>query len=121
MRKISSIENRIEKIKAELISLGEMHPGSISQQYNVCGVKNCRCKDKENPQKHGPYYQLSFTANGKSSSRFIKEENLAECKKQIDNYQRLKNLTAEWKDASVELAKEKLAFEKLNASKKVKV
>ena len=118
MRKIFSIEKRIEKIKTDLMSLGEMHPGSISQQYNVCGVKNCRCKDKENPQKHGPYYQLSFTANGKSSSRFVKEENLRECKKQIDNYQRFKNLTAEWKEASVELAKEKLALDKMKASKK---
>jgi len=119
MEKIRTIETKIETIKKELMSLGDMHPGSLSQQYNVCGVKNCRCKDKDNPQKHGPYYQLSFTSNGKSSSRFIREEHLAECKKQIDNYQRFKTLTTDWKDLSVELSKEKLALEKLRASKKV--
>ena len=57
----NQIQRRIEKIKAELEGLGGMHPGSISEQYNVCGTPGCRCKDKKNPQKHGPYYQLSFT------------------------------------------------------------
>jgi len=48
-----------EQIKAELAALGEMRPGSLSRQYNVCGKPNCRCKDPQNPQRHGPCYQLS--------------------------------------------------------------
>ena len=54
MKVLKSIEKRIDKVKAELMSLGEMHLRILNQQYNVCGVKTCRCKDKENPQKHGP-------------------------------------------------------------------
>ena len=42
-----------------------MKPDSINEQYNVCGSPNCKCKDKKNPQKHGPYYYLSFTFKGK--------------------------------------------------------
>ena len=113
MKVLSEMEKRITKVKSELMSLGEMHPGSLSQQYNVCGVKNCRCKDKENPQKHGPYYQLSYTMNGKSSSRFISKENLPECQKQVDNYQRFKDLTNEWKVLAVEHAKLKHELAKL--------
>ena len=47
-----------------------MHPGSLREQYNVCGKAGCRCKDPKKPQKHGPYYQLSYTWRGKSSTPF---------------------------------------------------
>ena len=114
MKVLKSIEKRIDKVKAELMSLGEMHLRILNQQYNVCGVKTCRCKDKENPQKHGPYFQLSYTLNGKSSSRFIKKENLAECQKQVENYQRFKGLTTEWKELAAEHAKLKYELEKLS-------
>ncbi len=113
MKKLESIIDMITEVKLQLMSLGDMHPGSVTQQYNVCGVKNCKCKDKENPQKHGPYYQLSFTNKGKSSSRFIKKENLEECQKQIENYQKFKELTTEWKSLSVDYAKQKAELEKL--------
>lgn len=55
---IQNAEQRIQQIKAELGALGEMRPGSLSEQYNVCGKPNCRCKDPKNPQRHEPYYQL---------------------------------------------------------------
>jgi hypothetical protein len=38
-------------------SPGRLHPGSISEQNNVCGQPAWRCQDPPNPQKHGPYYQ----------------------------------------------------------------
>ena len=83
-------EKEVIRIKREILNLGIMHPGSISKQYNVCGKKECKCKDKKNPQKHGPYYQLSYSIKGKSSSVFIKKENLPEAKRRIENYQKFK-------------------------------
>ena len=69
-RKMVSLRNKIQ----ELLASGPMLPGSISKQWNVCGNPNCRCKDKDNPKKHGPYYQLSFTIGGKSSSMFLNRD-----------------------------------------------
>ena len=69
----AQIQRRIEQLQGQLLDLGPLHPGSISEQYNVCGTPGCRCKDK-NPHKHGPYYQLSFTWQGKSSTRFVRPE-----------------------------------------------
>ena len=43
-------------------------PGSLAEHYNVCGKARCRCKDKVNPRKHGPYYRLSYSLRGKNSS-----------------------------------------------------
>jgi hypothetical protein len=63
------IERQIEKIKRDLVALGDLRPGSLSTQYNVCGTPRCRCKASP-PEKHGPYYQISFARNGKSSFVF---------------------------------------------------
>ena len=114
METIKSLEKQINKIKDRLYRLGEMHPGSLSMQYNVCGVAGCRCKDPENPRKHGPYHQLSYVYRGKSTSRFIKKEQLPEIKKQVANYQKFVELTTEWKALSTDLGKlkSKLIIEK---------
>ena len=56
----AAIEKRITEIKLELQGIGPMRPGSLSEQYTVCGKAGCRCADPKHPRKHGPYYQLSF-------------------------------------------------------------
>ena len=114
METIKTLEKKIEKIKDNLHELGDMHPGSLSTQYNVCGAKLCRCKDPENPQKHGPYDQLSYVHRGKSTSRFIKKEQLPEIRQQVANYQKFIELTTEWKALAADLGKlkSKLAAEK---------
>ncbi len=96
---------RIERIKTLLAALGDMRPGSISEQYNVCGNPNCRCKDPENPKKHGPYYQLSYTHNGKHTTEHVKRDVVNDAKQQIKNFRRFKELTDEWVDLSVTVAK----------------
>jgi len=108
MTTLKAIEKKIEKVKANLLAIGDMHPGSLSQQYNVCGKKGCRCKDEENPQKHGPYYQLSYVHKGKSTSRFIKPGYFAEMKKQVENYKKFKLLSQDWIDLAMLLSQEKL-------------
>ena len=52
--------------KCDLAALGDLRPGSLSIQYNVCGSPGCRCK-ADPPVKHGPYYQVSYTR--KSSTK----------------------------------------------------
>ena len=89
-KEMKDIEIEIKAIKKKLSKLGIMHPGSISTQYNVCGNPNCACKNKENPKKHGPYYQLSFSRKGKSTTRFIKEDEIEKTRKQIETINFLK-------------------------------
>ena len=103
MKTITQTERKIAHLRQQLADLGPMHPGSLSEQYNVCGKLGCRCKDPKNPQKHGPYYQLSFTWRGKSRTRFVRAENLAGMRQKIANYKRFRELTDEWVDLVVEL------------------
>jgi len=99
---IRALEGKIERIKRELAALGDLRPGSLSEQYNVCGNPNCRCK--EDPAKrHGPYYQISFTRKGRSRTKFVKRPHLSDVKKQLKNYARLRNLIDSWIELSSQL------------------
>ena len=98
-------ERKIEQLKEKLVKLGPMLPGSISEQWNVCGTPRCRCKDPKKPVKHGPYYQLSFTIGGKSSTMFIKKEDLAEARRCLKNYEKFKALCTELIHACIALSR----------------
>lgn len=93
---------KIKTVKKKIDALGNILPGSITKQWNVCGTKGCKCKDPDNPVKHGPYYQLSYTAAGKSSTIFIKKEELSEVKRRIRNYKKFKELTKEFILANID-------------------
>lgn len=97
-----SLEQKIDAIKRELVKLGPLQPGSLSQQYNVCGKAGCRCK-ADPPQKHGPYHQISYTRKGRSSSRFVTRDALPLVKQQLLNYERLRELVDRWIEFSTKL------------------
>jgi len=111
-RRPSSLEARIETVKHAILRLGDLHPGKLSQQYNVCGKADCRCK-ADPPQKHGPYYQVSFTRKGKSSTQFVRKEDLAAVRQQLRNYQRLQELIDRWITLGMELSRLKLSSARL--------
>ena len=111
-----NIEKKIEKIKRELQTIGEMRPGSLSKQYNVCGKPGCRCKDPTVPQKHGPYFQLSYAHKGKSTTQFIRPGFVKRIEKQIANYKYFKQLTQEWINLALEHSKLELEAAKHEVS-----
>jgi len=102
---MSKESKRIEKLEEALAHIGPMLPGGITEQWNVCGKPRCKCKDPDNPKKHGPYFQLSFTVGGKSSSMFLRREELAAARRCVRNYARFKALTAQLLQARVAWAR----------------
>ncbi|MGI8791640.1 MAG: DUF6788 family protein [Acidimicrobiales bacterium] len=98
----ADLSRRIERIKAQLNKLGDLRPGTLSEQYNVCRTPGCRCK-AEPPQKHGPYNQLSYSRNGRSRTENVASEDLAAVRAQISNYHKLRELMDQWIDAAIEL------------------
>ena len=108
MLELSSTEelnNRIGEIKNEIAKLGEMRTGSLTEQYNVCGKSSCKCKDPDDPQKHGPYYKLSYTRYRKSTSEFVRSEDVDQLGKQLQDYKTFMALKDEWIDRSIQLSK----------------
>ena len=97
------MEARIRRVKEEMVSLGRLRPGSLSRQYNVCGKADCRCKDTP-PKKHGPYYQLSFSRRGKSTTRFVRRGYVTAIKGELQNYKRLQKLLDKWIELEMRLS-----------------
>lgn len=106
-----SLAAKIEDLKRQLAALGEMRPGSLSTQYNVCGSPGCRCKALP-PKRHGPYYQVSYTRKGKSGTRFVRKEDLPSIRQQLKNYARMRALVDRWIELATKLSDLRLAKER---------
>jgi hypothetical protein len=107
---IPEMEKRIAQIKAALLKVGDMRPGSLNQQRTVCGRPGCRCQNPQKPQKHGPYYQLSYVHQGKSTTQFIQKPLVPLVAGQLKHFKIFKALTTEWVELSLAITKQKLAL-----------
>jgi hypothetical protein len=101
-------EQKIQRLKEQMMQLGPVHPGRITKQYNVCGTPGCRCKAEHNPRKHGPYHYLSYTFGGKGRTVFVPNEQLAEMQRRTRAYVKLKELIGKLTEAYIQLAKEQV-------------
>jgi hypothetical protein len=98
----AELSRRIDAIKADLVGLGELRPGSLSKQYNTCSGPNCRCKTDPS-RRHGPYHQLSYSRRGRSTTENIPPDQVTTVATKLANYQKMRQLIDEWVDASIEL------------------
>jgi hypothetical protein len=93
---LEKIKARIDEIKRELQTIGEMRPGSLTKQY---------ISPKE---KKGAYYQISYTLDMKSRTDYVRKEFVEDLKRQIKNYKRFKKLSKQWVDFSIRYSKMKI-------------
>jgi hypothetical protein len=108
-------EQQVQRIKKQLMALGPILPGSLTEQWNVCGSPGCKCKDAQKPVRHGPYYQLSFSVKGKSSTLFVRPEDVPETRRRIQRYRRFKELVMALTQAYVNLARKQKLSGRLEA------
>lgn len=106
--RIQKIEQQIEKVKARLLALDDLRPGSLSRQYNVCGKPGCRCKDPDHPKRHGPYHQLNYVYRGKKTSQFIRATELAQVRAELANFKTFRRLIDQWVGLALKRAQLKL-------------
>jgi hypothetical protein len=99
-KKLDSIEKKIAGIKKELMSIGEMRPGSLTYQYQ-------RPKEKK-----GGFYQISYTYRMKSKTEYVKAEFVQDLKTQIATFKRFKTLLQQWIDLSIRHSQMKIKLAK---------
>jgi len=87
--RLDQINKRIERIKAELLTIDEMRPGSLTEQL-------------KKPDAQRGYYQLSYTRGGRSRTEHVPRYLVHDVRRQIATYKRFKVLVAEWIDLSIE-------------------
>lgn len=101
---MAQIERRIARIKAALAKIGPLRPGSLTRQY------------KNPKEKSGPYWQISYTRAMKSRTEYVRQECVADIRKQIAAYKRFKSLTDEWIDLSIDASKLNMHIDKKKPS-----
>ena len=99
-KKLDQIKKNIAGIRAELITIGEMRPGSLTYQYQ-------RPKEKK-----GGYYQISYTYRMKSKTEYVKTEFVQDLKGQIATFKRFKKLMQQWIDLSIQHSQMKIKLAK---------
>jgi hypothetical protein len=84
VRRLKTIEQEIEAIKAQIGKIGVVRPGSLTRQY----------KDPGNQRR--PYYQVSYTHRMKSKTEYVRADFLGVVRQQIRDYRKLKRLIEKW-------------------------
>ena len=95
-KSVRDLAMEIVEIKQKLLALGPMHPGSVSQQYQVCGNPTCRCMHPKHPLRHGPYYKLAYVYRGHPVCRFVRAASVANMKQRLATYKVFRKLIDRW-------------------------
>ena len=98
----AALKSEIVEIKKKMVALGDMHPGSISLQYQACGNPNCKCMDPKHPQRHGPFHKLSYVYKGKTGCRFVRAACADEIIRRVAVYKEFRALIDRWIKLSIQ-------------------
>jgi hypothetical protein len=86
-------EENIRALLGNLAKLGAMRPGTLTVQYR-------------NPtEKKTPFYQLSYTHKGRSRSEYVRPENLAAVKREVETYKKFRTVIETVTDLSLEASR----------------
>ena len=94
---------RAARIAAGLAAVGFALPGTLTERMTRCGHPGCRCH-ADPPQPHGPYHQWTRKINGKTVTRILTDDQLADYQPWFDNQRRLRALVTELEKLSQEIA-----------------
>ena len=91
------------EITARLADLAFALPGTVADRLTRCGYPGCRCH-ADPPQRHGPYHQWTRKKNGRTATRILSDEQLADYGPWFDNHKRLRELITELEELSLAIA-----------------
>ncbi len=91
----------LETLFFELLQLKPFLPGTLTEQYRICGKPNCKCIDKKEPKKH-PAFQLSYMLENKRSSIYISKSEVEQADEMTKAYRKLRKIIT---DISLETVK----------------
>jgi hypothetical protein len=91
------------EITARLAGLAYALPGTVADRLTRCGHPGCRCH-ADPPQLHGPYHQWTRKKNGRTSTRILTDDQLADYGPWFDNHRRLRELITELEALSLAIA-----------------
>jgi len=91
------------EITARLADVTFALPGTLADRMTRCGHPGCRCHG-DPPRLHGPYHQWTRKKNGKTATRILTDDQLADYQPWFDNHRRLRELVTELEELSLTIA-----------------
>ena len=82
---------QIAKELSTLARTGKVLPGSLQQRHTYCGKPGCACQ-ADPPRPHGPYWQWTRKAAGKTITRRLTPEQSERYRPWIENDRRIREL-----------------------------
>jgi len=87
-------------IAAAIAEIGFALPGTLTERPMRCGHPSCRCH-ADPPALHGPYHQWTRKVAGKTVTRFLSDDQLADYGDWFDNQRRLRQLLHQLEELSL--------------------
>jgi hypothetical protein len=88
------------RITRELAQPGFALPGTLTERLTRCGRANCRCH-ADPPVLHGPYHQWTRKVDGKTVTRLLTDDQLADYGPWFASQRQLRSLLAELETLSL--------------------
>jgi hypothetical protein len=73
MKTTKNIDEKIKKLKNELMAMDYILRGTINKKYLKCGKKECICH-KDSDKLHGPYYLFTKKIKGKTVGKLYSKK-----------------------------------------------
>ena len=100
-KKIQKLEDKILKLKQSVANMGNLRPGSVSQQ--IAGGPNRK------PRK---YWQISYTYRMRSRTDYLRDDLVESIKNETLEYRKFKKIIERIIELSIQLSKEKIEMAK---------
>jgi phytoene dehydrogenase-like protein len=88
------------EITARLAAVSFALPGTVADRMTRCGHRGCRCH-ADPPQPHGPYHQWTRKKDGRTATRILSDDQLADYAPWFDNHKRIRELITELEELSL--------------------
>lgn len=97
---LPELEQRRDRLRADLAAVGDFRPGSLSAVMRRCGKANCACAAAAHPG-HGPQHVLTKKVAGKTVSVHLRPgPALDKARAEVGNYRRFRQLVDELVEVS---------------------
>ncbi len=108
-KKLNQLQEKFEKTKAGLSSLGIFRKGSITKRWMTCGNPRCQCR-RDPSKRHGPYYWWTTKEKGRTQAILVPREWLSEARTCVRNYKELKRKLDALSTLSEQIIRKKLGL-----------
>ena len=102
-QRLAALEAELDRLKAQIASVGFICSGSVVRRYMPCGKPGCRCQG-DPPKLHGPYWQYSHKVGGKTITRRLTPDQARLYQQWIANRRRIDQLLAQMEHVSTQAA-----------------